>query len=134
MDDVLNSVIVIPRKLISDNRGWFLKTLTGDEEHLKSKVGEIYFTSATPGQVKGKHYHKIANEWFTLIRGKAVLVLEDITTKDRQEIILDCQNPTTVFIPPFVAHAVENRYDEDFILCAYTDEQYDPSDTIPYQI
>lgn len=134
MGNALTYVREIPRKLISDNRGWFLKTLTGDEEHLKSKVGEIYFTSATPGQVKGRHYHKVANEWFTLICGKAVLVLEDTVTKDRQEIILDSQNPMTVFIPPYVAHAVENRYDKDFILCAYTDEQYDSDDTIPYQI
>lgn len=134
MSKNLDLVYEIPRRLISDNRGWFLKTLTGTEKYLKDKVGEVYFTSAMKGQTKGKHYHKIANEWFTLIKGKAKLILIDIDSNERRELLLDSTTPSTVFIPPFVAHSVENLCNDDFILCAYTDIQYDPSDTIPFQM
>lgn len=129
-----DKIISYNRMLKLDERGWFLKTLTGTEAGVPVNVGEIYFTAATPGQVKGKHYHIKANEWFTLIVGKAVLVLEDVHTKERMELVLDSQSPQTVHIPPLVAHAVENRYNSDFILCAYTDLRYDPKDTIAYNL
>lgn len=129
-----DKIISYNRTLKTDKRGWFLKTLTGTEAKIPASTGEIYFTAAIPGQVKGKHYHINANEWFTLIVGKAVLILEDINTKERLELILDSQFPQTVHIPPLVAHSVENRFDSDFILCAYTDLKYDPKDTIPYNL
>lgn len=125
---------IYPRRLLSDNRGWFLKAITGTEDGIQSSVGEVYFTSAKPGEAKGNHYHDIAQEWFTLICGKASLILEDITTMERLVIELDSASPQTVYIPPKVAHAVVNNHDTDFILCAYTDRQYDPSDTIPYTL
>jgi dTDP-4-dehydrorhamnose 3,5-epimerase-like enzyme len=130
----LSRVKRISRELIKDSRGWFLKVITGTEENLSGKTGEIYFTCAIPGQTKGKHYHEKAQEWFTLILGNAVLVLEDIYTKERVEIELSAEKPETIFIPPFVAHSIENRYYEDCVLCAYTDKQYDPQDTINYNL
>ena len=129
-----DGIVSYNRSLKADERGWFLKTLTGTEAGLPIGTGEIYFTAAVPNQVKGKHYHIQANEWFTLIVGRVVLVLEDINTKERMELILDSQSPRTVHVPPLVAHSVENRFDTDFILCAYTDLQYDPKDTIPYNL
>ncbi len=125
-------VKIITRKLIKDNRGWFLKVITGTEQDIPLHTGEVYFTSATPGQTKGAHYHIKAKEWFTLIEGKAILLLEDIKTHERLDIELDANLPVTVFIPQLVAHVLINKYDEDFILCAYTDVLYDPKDTIAY--
>lgn len=135
MKETLSDKIKIyERCLIKDNRGWFLKAMTGNESELGSNIGEIYFTSAVPGHTKGGHYHNRANEWFTLVTGKAILILEDIITKERMEIRLDSTCPQTVFIPPMVAHSVHNISDNDFILCAYTDLKYDPADTIPYDL
>jgi dTDP-4-dehydrorhamnose 3,5-epimerase-like enzyme len=127
-------VKIITRQLIKDHRGWFLKTMTGTEQGLPPYTGEVYFTSATPGQGKGSHYHRNAKEWFTLIIGKAVLRLEDIETHERLDIELDANSPVTVFIPQLVAHTLVNNYDKDFVLCAYTDVLYDPNDTITYNI
>lgn len=122
-----------PRRLLQDNRGWFLKTITGKEERLPLHTGEVYFTSAKAGANKGGHYHNVANEWFTMIVGKGVLILEDIVTNERIEIEMDAQQPETIFIPAHVAHCVVNRSKEDFIMCAYTDVLYDPIDTIAYE-
>ena len=134
MELLKKRIIIISRKLIKDERGWFLKVIDGKEDCLPQYTGEVYFTSATPGQSKGSHYHAIAKEWFTLIKGKAILELEDVRSFEKMKIELDAENPVTVFIPPFIAHTLVNNFDNDFILCAYTDKLYDPKDTISYVI
>ena len=124
-----------PRRLLKDDRGWFLKVITGKEEKFPPHTGEVYFTCGINGKTKGSHYHPKAQEWFTLIDGKAILRLEDIETHERLEILMEASNPETVYIPRNVAHSVECAPDCDkFILCAYTDLLYNPEDTIPYEI
>lgn len=130
----LDKVTCIPRRLIADERGWFLKAITGLEVGIQPGVGEVYLTMGRPGQAKGGHYHPEALEWFTLIKGRATLRLEDVETKEKKRIELAFDRAMTVFIPNKVAHAVENSGDEDFILLAYTNRQYDPQDTIAYKL
>lgn len=126
--------VIIRRRLIADDRGWFLKAITGTEERIPSHTGEVYLTMGKPGQSKGSHYHPEAVEWFTIIEGNAVLKLEDIETHERLDIEMSLEKAITVFIPNNVAHVVVNDRDKDFILLAYTDRLYDPKDTIPYTI
>lgn len=130
----IEKVKIIPRRLISDDRGWFLKAITGTEENIPSHTGEVYLTMAKPGQVKGGHYHPEAVEWFTIIEGSAILKLEDMETHERIDIEMPFEKAQTVFIPNNVAHSVENNSDKDFILLAYTDKLYNPTDTITYFI
>lgn len=130
----IDKVRIIPRRLIADNRGWFLKVITGTEEYIPSHTGEVYLTMGKPGQAKGGHYHPEAVEWFTIIEGSAILKLEDMETHERRDIEMPFEKAQTVFIPNNVAHIVVNNSDKDFILLAYTDKLYDPADTITYQI
>ena len=130
----IDKVRIIPRRLISDERGWFLKAITGTEEHIPSHTGEVYLTMGKPGQGKGGHYHPEAVEWFTVIEGEAILQLEDIATHERRDIEMSLEKAITVFIPNNVAHIVKNNSDKEFILLAYTDKLYDPKDTISYAI
>lgn len=130
----IDKVQIIPRRLISDDRGWFLKAITGTEESIPSHTGEVYLTMGKPGQAKGGHYHPEAVEWFTIIEGCAVLKLEDMVTHERMDIEMSLEKAITVFIPNNVAHVVVNNSDKDFILLAYTDKLYDPADTIAYII
>ena len=130
----IENVRIIPRRLIADDRGWFLKAITGTEEDIPSHTGEVYLTMGKPGQAKGGHYHPEAVEWFTIIEGSAILKLEDMETHERMDIEMPFEKAQTVFIPNNVAHIVVNDSDEDFIVLAYTDELYDPSDTIAYNI
>lgn len=125
---------IIPRRLIKDERGWFLKAITGTEENIPSHTGEVYLTMGIPGQVKGGHYHPEAVEWFTIIEGSAILKLEDIETHERRDIEMSLDKAITVFIPNNVAHVVVNNSNNDFILLAYTDKLYNPADTIAYNI
>ena len=130
----IEKVRIIPRRLIADDRGWFLKAITGTEEDIPSHTGEVYLTMGKPGQAKGGHYHPEAVEWFTIIEGSAILKLEDMETHERMDIEMPFEKAQTVFIPNNVAHVVVNNSDKDFILLAYTDKLYDPSDTIAYHI
>lgn len=130
----IEKVRIIPRRLLKDDRGWFLKAITGTEEDIPSHTGEVYLTMGKPGQSKGGHYHPEAVEWFTIIEGFAILKLEDMETHERRDIEMSLEKAITVFIPNNVAHIVVNNSNQDFILLAYTDKLYDPADTIAYQI
>ena len=128
----IDKVRIIPRRLIADDRGWFLKAITGTEEDIPSHTGEVYLTMGKPGQAKGGHYHPEAVEWFTIIEGCAILKLEDMETHERRDIEMPFEKAQTVFIPNGVAHIVVNNSDKNLILLAYTDKLYDPADTIPF--
>lgn len=130
----IEKVHIIQRRLIADERGWFLKTITGTEDGIPSHTGEVYLTMGKPGQAKGGHYHPEAVEWFTIIQGSAILKLEDMETHERRDIEMSLEKAITVFIPNNVAHIVVNNSEKDFILLAYTDKLYDPADTIAYTI
>ena len=120
--------------MIRDDRGWFLKVITGTEENIPDHTGEVYLTMGKPGQTKGGHYHPKAVEWFTLISGKALLKLEDVQTHEKIQMEVSFDDAITVYVPNGVAHAWQNTGNEDFILLAYTDLLYDPKDTIAYNL
>lgn len=128
----IQKVQIIPRHLIKDERGWFLKAITGTEENIPSHTGEVYLTMGKPGQAKGGHYHLEASEWFTIVSGKAFCKLRDVDSGETMEINLCFEEAKTLFVPKGVAHSFANIGDEDFILLAYTDKLYDSKDTIPY--
>lgn len=130
----IDKVQIIQRNLIIDDRGWFLKAITGTEEYIPSHTGEVYLTMGKPGQTKGGHYHPEAVEWFTIIQGSVLLMLEDMETHMRRDIEMNLEKAISVFIPNNVAHTIVNNSEKDFILLAYTDKLYDSNDTIAYTI
>lgn len=129
---MLDRVKIIKRDLISDERGWFLKVITGEEENLPLKVGEVYLTNGKPGQSKGGHYHIRGQEWFIVIKGNAQLRLKDVDTGEQMAIDMSFDKTFSVFVPSKVAHVFVNTGDSDFVVLAYSDLIYDPTDTIPY--
>lgn len=129
-----DKIRIIPRKLIVDERGWFLKAITGTEEDIPQHIGEVYLTMGKAGQIKGGHYHPKALEWFTLISGKAVLKLEDVVTHEKLQLDIDFEDAVTVFVPNMVAHSWESAEEQGFIVLAYTDLRYDPKDTVAYKL
>jgi dTDP-4-dehydrorhamnose 3,5-epimerase-like enzyme len=132
---LLDRLRIYPRPLRGDARGWLLKTLDGHEAHLPPALGENYVVMARPGQVRGGHFHPLAHEWFTLLQGRATLLLADPATGERAELALSMEAPVTVHVPAGVAHALRAEQAEDeppMLLSAYSDRRYDPADTIAY--
>lgn len=133
INGLFDKIKIIQRRKIVDTRGWFLKIITGKEDNLPQYTGEIYTVYAESGLSRGGHYHKKASEWFTLLKGEARLYLSDIQNDEHLILNLDSNNPTTIFIPPYIAHQFEASRETAFLLLAYTDKLYDPEDTIQYQ-
>ncbi len=129
---IQSKIEIIKRNKIEDHRGWFLKVITGTENNLGKTIGEFYVTVAQPNQSKGGHFHPIANEWFTLLKGSCVLELIDIETKEYFSLELNENNPQTIFVPNRLAHNFKNNSASEFILLAYSDSLYDSKDTIIY--
>lgn len=125
-----DKIIVYNRNKIEDHRGWFLKVINGKERNLPAHTGEIYITVAAPNQSKGGHYHPVANEWFTLIKGECTLELVDVASKETLAISLSENDPKTIYVPNNIAHNFKNTADKEFILLAYSDELFNPADTI----
>ena len=122
---------IIERRLLNDSRGWFLKAIDGLEPDNPFPC-EVYVTAAAPGESRGGHYHPKAKEWFTMLKGEALLFLIDIETGGRSEIRLSADDPKTVFVPAGYAHLFTNTGSEENLLLAYTDLRYDPADTVSY--
>ena len=127
-----NRIKILKRERLEDSRGWFLKVINGKEEGLGEHVGEVYLTSAKENYARGNHYHGLATEWFTLIQGKATLLLKDIESMELLELSLDANVSETIVVPPKVAHTFINNETDDFLLLAYTNRHYDSKDTIAY--
>ena len=127
-----NKIEIISRNRIEDHRGWFLKVITGTENHLSPTLGEFYVTVAQSNQSKGGHYHPIAKEWFTLLKGSCVLESIDIETKEYISLELNENQPQTIFVPNNIAHNFKNNSASEFILLAYSDILYNPTDTLVY--
>lgn len=131
--DLRSKIQVIPRRILTDDRGWFLKIMTGSEEHLlKTSMGEIYITHGKPYSIKGGHYHPMTNEWFTCIYGEVTLRLEDIVTHEQIEFVLSADSPQTIYVPSNVAHTFFSKSDMFFSILAYADRVYDSKDTIMF--
>ncbi len=129
-------LVRIPRRLVADERGAFIKCIDGKESDLPRFTGEVYICRAHPGQVRGNHYHHRATEWFTVVAGMAVLALQDPSTGERLDVPMDASRPETVRVPPGLAHVFLNPADSnrELVLVAYTDVLYDPADTIPHTV
>ena len=133
---IIDHVQLITRKRLEDSRGWFLKLMDGSERALPPTFGEIYSVMALPGQVRANHYHEKTSEWFTVVKGRALLKVADPVSNERRDIHLHAAEPQTVFVPAGVAHAFKNPEDSDaeLLLVAYADHPYDPTDTVQFTL
>ena len=61
---MIDGVKIISLKQIPDERGKIMHMLRANSEHFE-KFGEIYFSTAFPGVIKGWHLHakQIQNYW-----------------------------------------------------------------------
>ena len=99
---------VILKKLIvhRDERGALFEILRSDEKIFK-KFGQAYITICKPGWVKGWHFHKIQEDNFCVIKGKAKIVLISPDRKKFQELELSAREPALLQIPLLVIHGFE---------------------------
>lgn len=104
----INDVIITELRKIPDERGCIMHMLRADAPHFQ-KFGEIYFSKAFPGVIKGWHEHTKQVQNYAVIRGMIKLVLFDNrpdsdTYQSLQELYIGDENYALVTIPTGVVN------------------------------
>ncbi|MFC1540662.1 dTDP-4-dehydrorhamnose 3,5-epimerase family protein [Candidatus Margulisiibacteriota bacterium] len=100
---MIEGVKVIPLKQIPDERGKIMHMMRCNDPHFE-KFGEIYFSVAYPGVIKGWHLHTKQTQFYAVVSGMIKLVLfderKDSKTKgELMELFIGEDNYQLVRIP-----------------------------------
>ena len=106
----------------SDDRGSFVETM-----HLEIG-GQVSFSTTNPGITRGNHYHTRKIERFVVIKGKALIQLRRIGTKEVINYELDGASPSYVDMPVWYTHNITNIGSETLFTLFWINEFYDPED------
>ena len=143
---MIEGVIVHPLRKIPDERGMIMHMLRRDDPYFES-FGEIYFSVAYPGVVKGWHEHTRQTQFYATISGMIKLVLVDNrenskSYRELMEVFIGEDNYQLVKIPPGVINGYKTVGITPAIIanCATIPhdptemKRYDPyGDKIPYR-
>lgn len=129
---MIDGVLVVPLRKISDERGMVMHMLRCDAPHFQ-KFGEIYFSTAYPSVIKGWHVHKVMTLNYAAIVGMIKLVLYDAregspTQGQVQELIIGEHNYVLVRIPLGVVNGWKCIGVTPAILANCTTEPHDPDE------
>jgi dTDP-4-dehydrorhamnose 3,5-epimerase-like enzyme len=130
----LTGVRVVRQNRHEDSRGFVQKVLMASQCDGHPPRGEVYVTSAMPGQAKGNHYHQRMGEWFAVVQGEGSLEMCDPESGARISVALNTVEACTVYVPAGLAHAVVNRGNSDLICIAWAEAEHDPSDVHAYAV
>lgn len=115
----------------TDSRGW-LAEIFRPESVGGTMKGQVTITTAHPGIVKANHYHKKLNEWYCVIQGKMQLVLKDVATGEKKEMVLSQDELKLIKIDPGVSHGFKNIGDNMLVVLMYADRPFNSNDTDTY--
>ena len=133
---MIEGVLINKLKQIPDDRGAFYHMLRRDSPHF-IEFGEIYFSIAFPGIIKGWHEHTKQIQNYAVIDGKIKLVLYDNrsnskTHKTINEIYLGEENYSLVTIPTGIITAYKCISKKNSILANCSTLPHDPKEMINY--
>jgi len=121
----------------NDKRGQLVIFLRNRDLDKKLKFfGQIYFvTFEKKGIVRANHYHKEFREWFGVVDGKVKVVLVDIKTNERKEMVLDGNSKkyARLEIGPNIAHGFKSLTNSVSLL-NYTDKEWSSKDVFPMEV
>ena len=130
---MIDGVQVVPLKRIPDERGTVHHMLKASDPHFRG-FGEIYFTTAYRGVVKGWHRHREMTHNYACIFGRIKLVLYDdregsATRGEISEVFLGPDNHSLVVIPPEVWNGFKGMSDPYAIVANCCPHTHDPART-----
>jgi dTDP-4-dehydrorhamnose 3,5-epimerase len=133
---MINDVEITILKNICDERGRIMHMLKSTDSNFE-KFGEIYFSTAYPGVVKGWHEHTKMTLNYAVIKGMIKLVLidnrkESSTYKEIQEIYIGENNYVLVKIPPKIINGFKNITNDECIVANCSSIPHDKNEIIRY--
>lgn len=116
-----------------DDRGSLVENTL---ESIMNESKHFFVSKSKPGVVRGNHYHEKKSEWFYVIQGTCKICVEDIMSKDREELKLKDEDKLIVHMEQGKAHAIQNIGDNELILLALINEMLDHEkpDTYAYKV
>lgn len=85
------------------------------------------------GVSAGNHYHNIKQELFVAIAGDFIVTLEDIVTKENEQIKMGEGDNTILYVPTGIAHAVTAN-SKNAILLVIASSPALRGDEVPYKL
>jgi len=131
---VIEGVFIHPLKQIADERGKVMHMLRRDDPWFE-RFGEIYFSLAYPGVIKGWHLHKEMTLNYAVIKGMIKLVLYDDrenspTSGTLQEIFTGEDNYCLITIPPKIWNAFKAIGMDPALVANCATEPHDTSEIV----
>ncbi len=135
---MIKGIQITSLKKIPDERGAIFHMLKKSDPHF-IKFGEIYFSIAYPGIIKGWHEHKKQVQNYAVIDGMIKLVLIDNRKNSKtynkiQELYLGEMNYILVTIPTGIITSYKCISDKSSILANCSTLPHDPSEMINYDL
>ena len=129
---MIDGVLVHPLRQIPDERGKIMHMLRADDPHFEA-FGEVYFSVAYPGAIKGWHLHSRQVQNYAVVSGMIKLVLYDVregssTYKELQELFTGEDNYCLVRIPAGVYNGFKAYGDNPAIVANCATEPHDPTE------
>ncbi len=129
---MIEGVVVTPLRQIEDTRGKVMHMLRRDAP-VFTEFGEIYFSTANRGAVKGWNRHRRMTLNYAVPYGRILLVLFDersgsATAGRFQEITLGDSNYSLVSIPPMIWTGFKGLSDAPAMVANCASLPHDPDE------
>lgn len=115
-----------------DVRGELKKVFTKSMLGTGNIIEEIYVLYTKKGCIRGNHYHKKNVEFFTVIKGTAVIAVKDLGIGETDIFKVSAQDNIVIKVPENVAHGFKNDEKEELVILAAASRQYESGDTDTY--
>ena len=106
-------------------QGELAQFFDGDEA-----IRYLAYIELRSGSARGNHFHKVKEEWIYLLSGEAMLLLEDIETKEQG--ILPLKVGDVAFVQTGIAHAIQVVQSGQAI--EFSSARFDAQDIYKYPI
>jgi UDP-2-acetamido-2,6-beta-L-arabino-hexul-4-ose reductase len=110
----------------TDERGAFTELIR------LNSGGQVSFSTTVPNITRGNHFHTRKIERFSVIKGKALIQLRKIGTKEKLKFELDGTHPSYVDMPIWYTHNITNIGKEELYTVFWINESFDPADPDTY--
>ena len=100
----------------TDERGSFTEILKTKEN------GQISVNIIKPNCIKGNHWHHTKIEKFIVLRGEGIIKMENISTKEVINIVLNDKELNVVDIPVGYIHSIINNGSQDLVMLIWANE------------
>ena len=127
---MISGVVVTPLRQFCDERGKVMKMISREDSVFR-EFGEVYFSVAYPGVIKGWHIHKRMTLNYAVPSGHIKFVLYDDRQESPtrgliQELFLGPDNYCLVTVPPLVWNGFKCVGTESSIVANCSTIPHDP--------